>query len=107
MIIVSQNRKNIINFDNVIRITLVDNNAQKRILDENKLNVLTSFLENASGQDYSKQLEGFGIYVYFDVDNNIMLGKYATEERAKEILQEIVVIHRTAIPTGEYEMPRE
>ena len=40
-------------------------------------------------------------------DTNTTLGTYKTEERAKEVLQEIIEIHKVAIPTSEYQMPKE
>ena len=36
-----------------------------------------------------EDIEGYGIYVYFDNGDNTILGQYKTEERAKEVLQEI------------------
>ena len=35
------------------------------------------------------KLSGYGIYAYFEKDNWSVLAKYKTEERAKEVLQEI------------------
>ena len=36
-----------------------------------------------------------------------VIADYKTLERAKEVLQEIIEIHRVAIPTAVYEMPEE
>lgn len=41
------------------------------------------------------------------IEDALILGKYKTEERAKEVLQEIIETHRVAIPTAVYEMPKE
>ena len=87
MIIVKQN-KDIINFSRVSEIKIVDYEAQKESL-ENKLgDIFVSALIANVGIDDTK-LSGYGIYAYFEKDNWSVLGEYKTEERAKEVLQEI------------------
>ena len=87
MIIVKQN-KDIVNFSRVSEIKIVDYEAQKESL-ENKLgNIFVSALIANVGIDDTK-LSGYGIYAYFEKDNWSVLGEYKTEERAKEVLQEI------------------
>lgn len=87
MIIVKQN-KSIINFSRVSEIKIVDYEAQKESL-ENKLgDIFVSALIANVGIDDTK-LSGYGIYAYFEKDNWSVLGEYKTEERAKEVLQEI------------------
>jgi len=80
MIIVSQEKDGIINFDNVLVIRLsIDFETNKKTI----------------------------IYVDCVGDEHFGIGKYDTEERAKEVLQEIIEIHKVAIPTSEYQMPKE
>ena len=87
MIIVKQN-KDIVNFSRVSEIKIVDYEAQKESL-ENKLgDIFVSVLIANVGIDDTK-LRGYGIYAYFEKDNWSVLGEYKTEERAKEVLQEI------------------
>ena len=87
MIIVQQN-KDIVNFSRVSEIKIVDYEAQKESL-ENKLgDIFVSALIANVGIDDTK-LSGYGIYAYFEKDNWSVLGEYKTEERAKEVLQEI------------------
>ena len=87
MIIVKQN-KDIVNFSRVSEIKIVDYEAQKESL-ENKLgDIFVSALIANVGIDDTK-LSGYGIYAYFEKDNWSVLGDYNTEERAKEVLQEI------------------
>ena len=87
MIIVKQN-KDIVNFSRVSEIKIVDYEAQKESL-ENKLgDIFVSALIANVGIDDTK-LSGDGIYAYFEKDNWSVLGEYKTEERAKEVLQEI------------------
>lgn len=87
MIIVKQN-KDIVNFSRVSEIKIVDYEAQKESL-ENKLgDIFVSVLIANVGIDDTK-LSGYGIYAYFEKDNWSVLGEYKTEERAKEVLQEI------------------
>ncbi len=76
MIIVSQNKDAIINFDNIAHIFI--NNGSKTTISYGKMNGLPE-----------------------------ELGYYETKERTKEVLQEIIEIHRVAIPTAVYEMPKE
>lgn len=90
MIIVNQNKNEFVNFDNIMNVCVTD-------CDE----------------------DGFGIFAGFIVgrdDNYRGLGYYKTEERAKEVLKEIVDKYRqwnkdannavTIIPKV-YEMPKE
>ncbi len=89
MIIVSQDETMFINFDNVSAIAIDDNNTKKQI------------------------------HARCNNDDDVMLGEYATEERTKEILQEIVEkyedstieLGKKIMSFGEYnfvyEMPKE
>lgn len=86
MIIVSQNKELILNFENIdaigIRNPLED--------DDGMLKVLASTTS----------------------DNEYTLGKYATEERAKEVLQEIITTYTTEAIVEyngyiSFEMPKE
>ena len=88
MIIINQDKNNVINYDNVKSLWIEDN-----VLDETN----TTFYINAD-EDF--------------------LGEYETEERAKEVLQEIVSKYKTTLynsKTNEtvvnvpkvYEMPTE
>ncbi len=70
MIIVSQDKRMIINFDNVIGIVIRKNNEE---------NVYQ--IQCKSGNEASKRI----------------LGKYETEERAKEVLQEIIKQYKNLI----------
>lgn len=102
MIIVKQN-KSIINFSRVSEIKIVDYEAQKESL-ENKLgDIFVSALIANVGIDDTK-LSGCGIYAYFEKDNWSVLGEYKTEERAKEVLQEIV---KTYVLTEQYKVEDE
>lgn len=87
MIIVKQN-KDIVNFSRVSEIKIVDYEAQKESL-ENKLGdiFVSALIANVGIND--TKLSGYGIYAYFEKDNGSVLGEYKTEERAKEVLQEI------------------
>lgn len=84
MIIVSQDKKAIHNFDNIL----------------------------------SLQVEGSDVIVYDTINDGSSIGTYSTEERAKEVLQEIVSKYKTTLynsKTNEtvvnvpkvYEMPTE
>lgn len=88
MIIINQDKNNVINYDNVKSLWIEDN-----VLDETN----TTFYINAD-EDF--------------------LGEYKTEERAKEVLQEIISKYKTTLynsKTNEtvvnipkaYEMPKE
>lgn len=93
MIIVKQNKEDIVNFYRVSEIKIVDYEAQKESL-ENKLgDIFVSALIANVGIDDTK-LSGYGIYAYFEKDNWSVLGEYKTEERAKEILQEIIDMYK-------------
>lgn len=63
MIIISQNKENIINFE--------------------KVNIINIYQLN------KKQI-GAWFSCNEEENNNVLLGEYATEERAKEVLQEII-----------------
>lgn len=65
MIIVSQDKKEVINFENILSVKLFHDDEDNECLYE----IYTTV--NAPG------------------DNYILLGEYSTEERAKEVLQEI------------------
>lgn len=115
MIIVKQN-KDIVNFSRVSEIKIVDYEAQKESL-ENKLgDIFVSALIANVGIDDTK-ISGYGIYAYFEKDNWSVLGEYKTEERAKEVLQEIIENYRKNIIHGSsscfgstkvvYEMPED
>lgn len=88
MIIVKQN-KDIVNFSKVTEIKIVDNEAQKEFLESTALGILAPLLKERTGIEHMK-LSGYGIYAYFEKDNWSVLGEYKTEERAKEVLAEIV-----------------
>lgn len=81
MIIVSQDKETIVNFETI------------------------SYIEIKRIDPYYRQYE-YTITAYFN-NTHKQIGKYKTEERAKKVLQDIILIHRTAIPTGEYTMPEE
>ncbi len=73
MIIVSQDKKQMVNFNNIEIIFLQE-----------------------------KEVWYQGIY-----GAGYELAEYKTEERAKEVLQDIIEIYKVAIPTAVYEMPEE
>ena len=81
MIIVSQYKTMVINFENVEIIGV--------------------------GNPLENDLGKFPIVITTISDNEYPIAIYETEERAKEVLQEIIEIHRVAIPTGEYQMPEK
>lgn len=71
MIIVSQDKTEIINFDNTLRVKLFINDDDK-----------------------DEQLYEIYAEVIAPGDNYILLGTYYTEERAKEVLQEIIQCYK-------------
>lgn len=81
MIIVSQDKTMVINFEKVEIIGV--------------------------GNPLENDLGKFPIEITTISDNEYPIAIYETEERAKEVLQEIIEIHRVAIPTGEYQMPEK
>ena len=93
MIIVSQDKKELINFENILSVKLFHDDEDNECLYE----IYTTV--NAPG------------------DNYILLGAYKTEERAKEVLQEIIQTCTRwenfkysiaeGIGTPRYEMPKE
>ena len=64
MLILSQDKKAIHNFDNIISIQIEQANAE------------------------------YNLYVYDTINDNTSLAGYDTEERAKEVLQEIILHYR-------------
>lgn len=62
-------------------------------------------------------VSGRYISIYFGLNNNEVIGRYSTEERAKEVLQEIIerlenwenlkAGQPTGICSPKYEMPKE
>lgn len=95
MIIVSQDKKEVINFENILSVKLFHDDEDNECLYE----IYTTV--NAPG------------------DNYILLGEYNKEERAKEVLQEIKDKYKEGIDycvideqewmahPGVYEMPKE
>ena len=90
MIIVSQDKKTILNFDNVISAYVIRD----------------AFSEE-------KGLENYNIDYSTNNEINKVIGTYATEERAKEVLQEIIDTYKfnrkDAVLQAQavYEMPKE
>lgn len=90
MIIESQDKDGIINFENITAIRLIVN------LEDNKRNMIA--IDTVNAERYT-------------------VAKYATEERAKEVLQEIIEIYREEIIHGSsgyfsstktvYDMPKD
>ena len=89
MIIVSQDKRKTINFDKVERIEYINNDGQKEFMEKSNLAIFTPIIEKTTGINF-KELKDFGIYVYFSSNQAIMIGQYETEERAKEVLQEML-----------------
>lgn len=88
MIIVSQDKKEIVNFDSVISIKFYHDD------------------------EYIEYLYEIYVAVKAPDDNYILLGIYETEERAKEVLQEIITVYTSdGIVESEgyvcYEMPEK
>lgn len=88
MIIVKQNKEDIVNFSRVAEIKIVDYEAQKEVLEDKLGDIFASILKANVGIDNTK-LSGYAIYAYFEKDNFTILGKYKTMKRAKEVLQDI------------------
>lgn len=83
MIIVSQDKIRILNFDNVQDVRI---------------------------EPYGTHIKGKKIYKIFagNFDGyTVELGTYEKEERVKEVLQEIIEIYKVSIPIAAYEMPKE
>lgn len=83
MIIVSQDKIRILNFDNVQDVRI---------------------------EPYGTHIKGKKIYKIFAGNFDgyaVELGTYEKEERAKEVLQEIIEIYKVSIPIAVYEMPKE
>ncbi len=89
MIIVKQNKEDIVNFSRVAEIKINDYVAQKEVLEDKLGDIFASILKANVGIDNTK-LSGYAIYAYFEKDNFTILGKYKTMKRAKEVLAEIV-----------------
>lgn len=89
MIIVNQNKKAITNFNNIETI-MISEHSLSDITDKKDYKIISFDNTYRSSDDYSD-----------------VLGTYTTEERAKEVLHEIIEIHKVAIPTAVYEMPEE
>lgn len=88
MIIVKQNKEDIVNFSRVAEIKIIDYVAQKEVLEDKLGDIFASILKANVGIDNTK-LSGYAIYAYFEKDNFTILGKYKTMKRAKEVLQDI------------------
>nr|DAE74701.1 MAG TPA: hypothetical protein [Caudoviricetes sp.]DAE88574.1 MAG TPA: hypothetical protein [Caudoviricetes sp.] len=88
MIIVKQNKEDIVNFSRVAEIKIIDYEAQKEVLEDKLGDIFASILKANVGIDNTK-LSGYAIYAYFEKDNFTILGKYKTMKRAKEVLQDI------------------
>ena len=71
MIIVSQDKNIVVNFDNVANI-----------------NIEKCYNESTRKDDFT-----FDILVFIVSSGLVRIGKYATEERAKEVLQEIILTY--------------
>ena len=94
MIIVKQN-KDIVNFSRVAEIKIIDYEAQKKFFENNNnLGYIFASMLKANSEIDNTKLSGYGIYAYFEKDNWSVLAKYKTEERAKEILQEIIDMYK-------------
>lgn len=90
MIIVKQNKKDIINFSKVTEIKIVDYEAQKKFLENNNnLGDIFASMLKANLEIDNTKLSGYGIHAYFEKDNFTILGEYKTMKRAKEVLQDI------------------
>ena len=84
MIIVSQDGRKIINFNQVQEI------------------------EINTPLDWNQGIYSVDTYPLGEGNNqHIQLGQYKTKERVQEVLQEIIEIFKIAIPTAVYEMPKE
>lgn len=88
MIIVKQNKEDIVNFSRVAEIKINDYVAQKEVLEDKLGDIFASILKANVGIDNTK-LSGYAIYAYFEKNNFTILGKYKTMKRAKEVLAEI------------------
>lgn len=98
MIIVSQDKKMLINFNSIVSVYVIKNCVSK---------------------DYvSEEDKGYNIDFATNEEINFVLATYKTEERAKEVLQEIIEIYEdcneSVVSTGYgyvknkvYEMPKE
>lgn len=71
MIIVNQNKNVLVNFDNVVNVNI----------------------ENCHNGSINEEDFTFDILVYTESSELVRMGQYKTEERAKEILQEIVQVY--------------
>lgn len=71
MIIVSQDKETIVNFDKVTSIYVIEDYDSKK-----------------------EDIEKYNIDYSTDEDINFVIGQYKTKERAKEVLQEIIKSYR-------------
>ena len=62
---------------------------QKELIKDMGLDIFDSVIKETMRISV-KDIEGYGIYVYFDNGDSTILGQYKTEERAKEVLKMIV-----------------
>jgi hypothetical protein len=111
MIIVKQNKEDIVNFSRVAEIKIIDYVAQKEVLEDKLGDIFASILKANVGIDNTK-LSGYAIYAYFEKNNWNVLGEYKTEERAKEVLREIMEFWKNGAMTDYkgficYEMPED
>jgi hypothetical protein len=116
MLIVSQDKKQIINFDRVERIQCVNNDGQKKFMEKSNLDIFAPIIKETTGIDFT-ELKDYGIYTYFSNGQSIIIGQYETEERAQEVLQEIIKTCTCwenfkygiaeGIGTPKYEMPKK
>lgn len=89
MIIVSQDKDAIVNFNNINTI-MIREHSLSDIIDKKDYKIISFDNAYRSSDDCSD-----------------VLGTYETEERAKEVLREIIEIHKVAIPTAVYKMPED
>lgn len=111
MIIVKQNKEDIVNFSRVAEIKINDYVAQKEVLEDKLGDIFASILKANVGIDNTK-LSGYAIYAYFEKDNFTILGKYKTMKKAKEVLAEITEFWKNGAMSDYkgficYEMPED
>ena len=111
MIIVKQNKEDIVNFSRVAEIKIIDHVAQKEVVEDKLGDIFASILKANVGIDNTK-LSGYAIYAYFEKDNWNVLGEYKTEGRAKEVLAEITEFWKNRAMSDYkgficYEMPED
>lgn len=89
MLIISQDKRSIINFDKVERLNYINNDKQKELMKESSLDIFAPLIKETTGMDFTAFTD-FGIYVYFSNGQTVMIGEYKTEERVNEVLEEII-----------------